>query len=191
MKGWKKAVLLGALALAARTPARAGGPEDDGGGPPRAERKGDLTDEQRAKVKAVFAEGRKARKALDESVRVAVEKLRWQVDAKAGSKEFAATLAEIDKARAAQRDQREKTEQKLAQIFTPEQRARWVLHGPEGRGRGFGGGERPEGFERRGPPGEQRWGRGERGERGDEERMGADGPDDDGGPGDAGGDGPP
>jgi Spy/CpxP family protein refolding chaperone len=191
MRSWKTAVLLATVALAARAPARADKPESGDEKPPHHEHHGDLTDEQHAKIKEIFAASRATMKARGEEMRVAVEKLRWQVDAKASDKDLEATLDAIDKARAALRDEREKTEKKIAAVLTPQQRAGFFLHmqgghalpgfGPETRGDG----PESEGMGRRGPPDGKHWGGRDRADSGDEDKK------DDDGPGDDDGGGPP
>lgn len=192
MKRWKSLVLLGALALALPPAGRA----DDGarrGGPAktqwrerafdRAKEELGLSDEQAGKLEAAFQAHRKAAEPLRDRLKVAFEKLRWQVDAKASPKELSQTLDELDQARAAMREDHEKFRAELSKLLTPEQRAKMTLWRGEmmlRRHRGF--------------PGMMRGGPGGMGPgRGGPDRMGpgphgmgpasGQGPDQDGGPG--------
>jgi Spy/CpxP family protein refolding chaperone len=142
MKHWTKVIIwlsLGALTASAG----ALGADDDASGPkdspacserkfnPLRERLG-LSDEQAAKLKSVFEGERKAAAPLHDALRVNLEKLRWQVDAKAGSKDIAATLNLVEAIRKALNDAHDKVTASLAAILTPEQRARMLLdrYGP-------------------------------------------------------------
>jgi Spy/CpxP family protein refolding chaperone len=194
MRGWKSALLLGALAFAARPALGADKPSDEKvsgdrqdarnpGGRSLVDARLGLSDEQAAKMRTVTDEQSKDAEPLRDALKVAVEKLRWQFDAKADPKDLSATLAEIDDDRRALEDLHEKSEKKIAGLLTPAQRAKRFLletgnrpmRGDEG---GFGRGRRPGREGRDGPGGPDRSGP-------PDERGGGDGP------ADKGGDGPP
>jgi Spy/CpxP family protein refolding chaperone len=154
MNRWSKVALMGVLALAGTYAARA---EDSGKNRREAwkdERfemlKKDLniSDDKAAKLKAAFEKGREAGKPLAKALRVSLEKLRWQVDAGADSKEIAATLAEVKKNHKALREAREGVRDSVEAMLTPEQSAKLLLahvahfRGPRGR---FGPGMGPGG----------------------------------------------
>lgn len=86
-----------------------------------------LSDDQAAKLKDAFEAHKKAVKPLRRDLKVSLEKLRWQVDAKADAKDLAATLDQIKSSRAALREAHEKLASRLSGILTPEQRARMAL----------------------------------------------------------------
>lgn len=118
-----------------------------------------LTDAEADTVKSVFEESRKDSEPLRKDLKVALEKLRWQVDAKAGSKDLAATLEQLDKSRKALADQREKTIAKLKAALPVEAQAKLALFkadrmhrmmGMRGHGWGHGGGE--DGWKGKGRP---------------------------------------
>jgi Spy/CpxP family protein refolding chaperone len=123
-----------------------------------------LSDAEAAKVKSVFEESRKDSEPLRDDLKVALEKLRWQVDAKAGAKDLAATLEQVDKSRKALAAEREKTIERLKAALPVEAQAKLALfkagrmrrmrgmgrHGWGGHGRMKGpGGARPD---HAGPP---------------------------------------
>jgi Spy/CpxP family protein refolding chaperone len=95
-----------------------------------------LSDDQAGKLKAAFEAQKAAAKPVREQMKVSLEKLKWQVDSKADAKDISATLASVDQARKALRDQREKFAGSLSSILTPEQRAKMALHMMAPRGRG-------------------------------------------------------
>jgi Spy/CpxP family protein refolding chaperone len=86
-----------------------------------------LSNEQADKFKAAFKAQREAVKPLREQIKVGLEKLRWQVDAKADSKDIAATLEQIDRSKKAMRAEREKLQATVTALLSPEARARMAL----------------------------------------------------------------
>lgn len=102
------------------------------------QRKLGLSDAEAAKVKSVFEESRRASEPLRRDLKVALEKLRWQVDAKAGSKELASTLDQLDKSRKALAEQREKTIAELKASLPVEAQAKLALFKAERRHRMMG-----------------------------------------------------
>lgn len=144
MKRSMLVVLAGALAVAAAAAgARAAG-SDEGGEPGgrRAEfaarmqehmkKRLGLSDDQAAKMKTIFEDSRKASEPLKHDLKVSLEKLRWQVDAKAGDKDLEATLAQVDKDRKALSSQREKAIERLNKELPAEARAKLALAKFEG-----------------------------------------------------------
>jgi|GEM_PF-2240155 len=174
MRAWKSALLLGALVFAVRPAIGADKPSDEGGpgdrqdapeqgGRSSVDARLGLSEEQVTKLKAIADEQGKQAEPLREALKVAVEKLRWQLDSKADPKDLAATLDEIDKDRHELENLHDKAEKKIAGLLTPPQRAmRFLLEngnramrGDEG---GFGRGRRPGREARDGSAGPDRGG---------------------------------
>lgn len=95
-----------------------------------------LTAEQKAKLKALRAEQRKTTEPLREQLKIQRDELKLLVDKKAGDSALTAKLDEINKSRKALQEAREKFTERMAAIFTPEQRARLAIKMGEGGKRG-------------------------------------------------------
>lgn len=86
-----------------------------------------LSDADAAKVKSAFEEQRKTVEPLHRELKVGLEKLRWQVDAKADPKDLEATLSQLDKTRKALFEQHEKLIEKLRGSLSVEAQAKLAL----------------------------------------------------------------
>jgi len=115
--------IMGAMGLAAaradERPAQPGmhGDHDDLG----------LTADQKAKLRVLRTEQRKTTEPLREQLKIQRDELKLLVDKKAGDSALTAKLEEINKSRKALQEARDKFRERMAAIFTPEQRARLAL----------------------------------------------------------------
>jgi Spy/CpxP family protein refolding chaperone len=87
----------------------------------------DLSSEQKTKLRDARRENRDAMKSIWDRKEDHLKALKEEVDRKASDSEIEATLKELKDDKEAMESQRDKFHDKLEDILTPTQKAKWVL----------------------------------------------------------------